>query len=193
MAVPLVITPFLSHNIGTPPEENANKAKIADLQNQISSLQESLRAANKKAVAQPNSPPAAPALAREPANYEAFSDWQKREFVDEIAKLKPVMQKVLILRAHSVYTQGFYRSWEDAFQRVGIPVYPEFQEPTGKEQVGVMMAVKDPSHPPYAVLQVIDAIKRIGYDPVPIVQLSDKNASLGYDFAIFLGLPPISP
>jgi hypothetical protein len=115
---------------------------------------------------------------------------QQRALSDEIDRLASRLPRpVWITRPRDLTAQSAARNIEGAFRRAGIKVEQEEQEPAGRSEVGVMMAVSNLNSPPAIATELADAMKRVGFE-MRLVPLSGP-AKGKTEFAIYVGMSPL--
>jgi hypothetical protein len=140
-------------------------------------------------------PPSAPKstpleiVAKRVSVYNPSGD-QQRALLSEIFLLKDRLpQKMWITRPRDVGAQSIARQYERVFERAGIRVEQEQQQPAGPDEVGIMIAVADVTKPPNVAVELAEAMRKLGFE-IKIVPLTG-DAKGKTDFSLYIGMEPL--
>ena len=149
---------------------------------------------------QPPAPaaPAAPASPvpdnRSPATYGSWQPWQSTIFMNGLDEMKADLRsKIVIARPHMTQPQWFSRAFENDAISDGFEPIVIQQNPTGRDQTGVMIAVPDVEAPSPSALKMQAIIKQLGFEGrfVPLLETPESAPAKEHgNFAIFVGPSP---
>lgn len=112
----------------------------------------------------------------------------KRELLSEIVSLKSEIPNIVINRASSGDSSSYMMDFVDVFDRAGITVVTGFEEPSGPEETGVMIAVPDLKNIPAIAGKLRRALARIGIETRLIALPANATQS---SVVIFIGPEPL--
>ncbi|MEI9930756.1 MAG: hypothetical protein WDM89_09445 [Rhizomicrobium sp.] len=118
----------------------------------------------------------------------ALSVDQKRNLLTQIAPLKTELPNILINRGGTPNPQPLLGEFTEIFQRAGISVVTGFEQPSGPDETGVMIAVQDVKAIPPMAIKIQLALKNIGIT-TRIIPLPAEATQA--PFAIFVGPAPL--
>jgi hypothetical protein len=96
----------------------------------------------------------------------SLSDSQKTKLVAEFAKLKSITTYVVIAFTNGDHESGTYmQDFADAIRRAGLEPRYGFTSQDDRDQVGVIIALRDPKLPPPETELLRVALQSIGIEP----------------------------
>ena len=129
------------------------------------------------------------------AVYGSLQPWQTTIFMNGLAEMKgDLHSKILIAHPQMTAPQWFSRLFEEAAIRGGFDPIVLLQNPTGRDQTGVMVAVPDIDAPSSSALKIQAIIKQIGFEGkfVPLLESAKSSQAKEHgNFAIFIGPSPL--
>jgi hypothetical protein len=153
---------------------------------------------------QQTTPTAAPPVsdnkpARPPPAYGGLYPWQSTIFMNGLEGMRAELSsKIMIARPQMVEPQQFSRAFENAAMRAGFEPIVLQQNPAGRDQTGVLVAVPDIDAPSLSALKMQVLVKELGYEGrfIPLLDTSSRQAAPLHandvgNFAIYIGPSPL--
>jgi hypothetical protein len=96
----------------------------------------------------------------------SLTDEQKRKLVNELAKLRSLTPYIVVAFTNGDSDSGAYvEGFRDAIRRAGLEPRTGFTSQDNTDQVGVIIALKDPTSPPPETEPLRAALHSIGIEP----------------------------
>lgn len=144
-----------------------------------------------KAPSTPNTSPPRNEQPTRGLEVTGLSNDLKKTLLAEIAPLKPELPAMLINRGVAGGGSPLLMDFAEVFDRAGISPTTGFEEPSGPDQVGVMLAVQDLNNVPQIAKKIKAALEKIGID-APYIPLPKEASHIPQTtFAIFIGPPKL--
>ena len=123
---------------------------------------------------------------RSEQDQRSLTDQQKRKLTTEFAKLRTLTSHlVLSLTNGDPESDNYTHNFADAVRRAGMEPLWGFALPDNPDQIGVIIALKDPHSPPPETEPLRAALQSIGLEPKILGFPSSGFSVSGVDFTTF--------